>query len=272
MLTPVVTGFPSCFSMFCRDGKIRVFVGGGMSLLKARNLVKEYGNVRVVDDVNVDVDAGEVVGLLGPNGAGKTTTFSMIIGRTAPTDGKVFFDNQEITHLPMFRRSRVGMGYLAQEPSIFDGLSVKDNLLAVLEFYEPSRQRRSERLEELLAKLNLTEHADKISSKLSGGLRRRLEITRALVTTPRLIMLDEPFAGVDPLVVEDIQDIIALLKQEGLGLLITDHNVSATLKITDRAYIIQNGNILVAGTAQEIASSEIARQKYLGKSLILEKS
>lgn len=233
-------------------------------LLTATQLVKVFGRKRVVNGVSLEVGPGEVVGLLGPNGAGKSTSFHMIIGRQHPTEGKIFFEDKEITGLPMFRRCRLGMGYLAQEPSIFDGLSVKENLLAVLEFHEKSGKRRKERLEELLGKLGLSEHADKLASRLSGGLRRRLEITRALITNPRLLMLDEPFAGVDPLVVEDIQKIVILLRKEGLGLLITDHNVPATLKITDRAYIIQSGTILVSGTAQEIARSELARREYLG--------
>ncbi|MBF0244971.1 MAG: LPS export ABC transporter ATP-binding protein [Planctomycetes bacterium] len=235
-----------------------------MALLEARNLVKIYGQKCVVDDVTIQVDSREVVGLLGPNGAGKTTTFSMIIGRIPPSQGGVFFDGHDISGEPMYRRARLGMAYLAQEPSIFDGLTVEENLLAILEFHEPSRKRRMERLEELLGKLDLTEHRKLRSSRLSGGLRRRLEITRALITNPKLIMLDEPFAGVDPLVVEDIQNIIRKLRDEGLGLLITDHNVPATLRITDRAYIVQQGTTLVAGTAREIADSELAREKYLG--------
>lgn len=236
-----------------------------MPLLEAKHLVKDYGPRRVVEDVSIYVEAGEVVGLLGPNGAGKTTTFSMIIGRVLPEAGEVMFADQDITRLAMYRRARLGMSYLAQEPSVFEGLTVKQNLQAILEFHEPNRKKRAQRLEELLARLGLTEHADKLSTKLSGGLRRRLEITRALITEPKLIMLDEPFAGVDPLVVEDIQGIIAVLKKEGLGILITDHNVPATLRITDRAYIIQEGTILVSGTAEEIASSELARRKYLGQ-------
>lgn len=236
-----------------------------MSLLKAENLAKQYGSKKVVDSVSVEVDAGEVVGLLGPNGAGKTTSFKMIIGRVQPSSGSVYFDGKDVTKMPMYQRSRLGMGYLAQEPSIFDGLSVEDNLLAILEFYESAKAKRKERLEQLLEKLDLKEHRKKLSSNLSGGLRRRLEITRALITNPKLILLDEPFAGVDPLVVEDIQQIVALLKKDGLGLLITDHNVAATLHITDKAYIIQNGCILVSGTADEIAGSEIARREYLGK-------
>jgi lipopolysaccharide export system ATP-binding protein len=238
-------------------------ISKSLSLLEARGLAKQYGAKRVVSDVSVSVDPGEVVGLLGPNGAGKSTSFKMIVGRVPPTAGKVYFAGQEVTELPMYQRSRLGMSYLAQEPSIFEGLNVKDNLLAILEFYEPNKVKRKERLEQLLEKLGLTEHIKTESSRLSGGLRRRLEIN------PSLILLDEPFAGVDPLVVEDIQNIVALLKADGLGILITDHNVPATLHITDRAYIIQSGTILVSGTAQEIASSEVARREYLGQNFKL---
>jgi lipopolysaccharide export system ATP-binding protein len=240
-----------------------------MALLEALGLAKQYGNKRVVNDVSVSVEPGQVVGLLGPNGAGKSTSFKMIVGRVAPSAGQVFFSGQEVTNMPMYQRSRLGMSYLAQEPSIFEGLNVRDNLLAILEFYEPNRSKRKARLEQLLEKLGLTEHIYTESSRLSGGLRRRLEITRALITNPSLILLDEPFAGVDPLVVEDIQNIVALLKGDGLGILITDHNVPATLHITDRAYIIQNGTILVSGTAQEIADSDIARREYLGQNFQL---
>ena len=240
-----------------------------MALLEAQGLVKQYGNKLVVSDVSVTVEPGEVVGLLGPNGAGKSTSFKMIVGRIAPSAGQVFFAGQEVTHLPMYKRSRLGMSYLAQEPSIFEGLNVRDNLLAILEFYEPHKAKRYERLSQLLDKLGLTQHVNTESSRLSGGLRRRLEITRALITNPTLVLLDEPFAGVDPLVVEDIQNIVALLKKDGLGILITDHNVPATLHITDRAYIIQNGRILVSGSAREIASSEVARREYLGQNFKL---
>jgi lipopolysaccharide export system ATP-binding protein len=240
-----------------------------MALLEARGLAKQYGQKFVVSDVNVTVEPGQVVGLLGPNGAGKSTSFKMIVGRIPPTAGQVFFEGQEVTSMPMYQRSRLGMSYLAQEPSIFEGLNVKDNLLAILEFHEPNRAKRMARLEQLLEKLGLTQHIKTESSRLSGGLRRRLEITRALITNPSLILLDEPFAGVDPLVVEDIQNIVALLKKDGLGILITDHNVPATLHITDRAYIIQNGTILVSGSAQEIATSEVAKREYLGQNFQL---
>jgi lipopolysaccharide export system ATP-binding protein len=242
-----------------------------MPLLETEGLVKKYGSKQVVSGVSVKVEPGEVVGLLGPNGAGKSTSFKMIVGRVPPTEGKVHFSGEEVTDMPMYKRSRLGMSYLAQEPSIFDGLNVRDNLLAVLEFHESNKSKRMERLEELLDKLDLREHALTKSSSLSGGLRRRLEITRALITRPSLILLDEPFAGVDPLVVEDIQNIVLLLKEDGLGILITDHNVGPTLHITDHAYIIQNGTILISGTAEEIASSEVARREYLGQNFILHK-
>lgn len=241
-----------------------------MPLLEASNLKKSYGAKQVVNGVSIAVEPGTIVGLLGPNGAGKTTTFKMIVGRVPPSEGHVYFDETEVTDFAMYKRSRLGMSYLAQEPSIFDGLSVEDNLLSILEFYESNKKVRYQKLEKLLAKLDLTDHAKKNSAKLSGGLRRRLEITRALITEPKLILLDEPFAGVDPLVVEDIQNIVKLLKNEGLGILITDHNVPATLHITDHAYIIQNGNILISGTAKEIAESELARREYLGLNFSLQ--
>lgn len=240
-----------------------------MALLEAHSLAKAYGSKRVVDDVSISVDPGEVVGLLGPNGAGKSTSFKMIVGRVEPTEGEVTFDGKDVTAMPMYLRSRLGMSYLAQEPSIFEGLNVRENLLAILEFVEPSKATRVDRLAVLLDKLGLKDHSEKNSARLSGGLRRRLEITRALITEPSLLLLDEPFAGVDPLVVEDIQGIVAMLKDEGLGILITDHNVPATLHITDRAYIIQNGNILISGTAEEIATSEVARREYLGQNFQL---
>jgi lipopolysaccharide export system ATP-binding protein len=241
-----------------------------MNLLRASNLSKSYGGKEVVNDVSIEVEPGSIVGLLGPNGAGKTTTFKMIIGRIEPNGGSVNFADHDVTKLPMYKRARLGMSYLAQEPSIFDGLSVEDNLLAILEFYEPNKKIRFQKLEKLLKKLDLTEHAKKQSSKLSGGLRRRLEITRALITEPKLILLDEPFAGVDPLVVEDIQDIVRILKNDGLGILITDHNVPATLGITDHTYIIQNGSVLISGSPNEIANSEIAKKEYLGNNFILQ--
>lgn len=240
-----------------------------MSLLKAEHLVKDYGSKRVVEDVSIEVNSGEVVGLLGPNGAGKSTSFKMMVGRIKPTEGRVFLQDKEVTGLPMYQRSNQGMSYLAQEPSIFDGLNVRDNLLAILEFHEPNKKKRMERLEVLMDKLGLTEHAEKGSTKLSGGLRRRLEITRALISNPKIILLDEPFAGVDPIVVEDIQGIVELLRKEGLGILITDHNVAATLRITNRAYIIQHGRILISGTAEDIANSDVARSEYLGQNFNL---
>ena len=240
-----------------------------MSLLQAKHLVKDYGSKRVVEDISIEVGTGEVVGLLGPNGAGKSTTFKMMVGRIKPTEGRVLFKNRDITTLPMYERAKLGIAYLAQEPSIFDGLNVRDNLLAILEFHEPNKIKRMERLEVLMNKLALTEHAEIGATMLSGGLRRRLEITRALICEPQIILLDEPFAGVDPIVVEDIQAIVELLRKDGLGVLITDHNVGATLRITSRAYIIQNGSILISGTAAEIAKSEIARREYLGKNFNL---
>jgi lipopolysaccharide export system ATP-binding protein len=240
-----------------------------MSLLKASHLRKSYGGKEVVSNVSIEVKPGSIVGLLGPNGAGKTTTFKMIVGRVEPNGGEVNFNNTDVTKQPMYKRAQLGMSYLAQEPSIFDGLSVEDNILSILEFYESNRQVRAEKLEKLLAKLELTRHAKTKSSALSGGERRRLEITRALITEPKLILLDEPFAGVDPIVVEEIQRIVHILKKDGLGILITDHNVPATLGITDHTYIIQNGSVLISGSPREIANSEVAKKEYLGNNFIL---
>jgi lipopolysaccharide export system ATP-binding protein len=240
-----------------------------MSLLEACNLRKSYSGKEVVSDVSIIVEPGTIVGLLGPNGAGKTTTFKMVVGRIEPNGGSVTLNGHNVTKLPMYKRARLGMSYLAQEPSIFDGLSVEDNLLSILEFHEPNRKTRYQKLEVLLAKLGLTRLAKSKSSSLSGGERRRLEITRALITDPKLILLDEPFAGVDPKQVEEIQNIVKILKNDGLGILITDHNVPATLGITDCTYIIQNGSVLISGSPAEIANSEVAKREYLGNNFIL---
>ena len=233
--------------------------------LAADGLVRYYGKWRVVSDVNIQVGRGEVVGLLGPNGAGKTTSFYMIVGLLRPTMGRIFLDGQDITHEPMFRRARRGLGYLAQEPSIFRRLTVRENILAVLETLHLNRAERAERLARLLEELNLTHLADRQAHKLSGGERRRVEITRALVRQPSFMLLDEPFVGIDPIAVAEIQDIVARLRERGLGVLITDHNVRETLRITDRAYIMYEGRILLQGSAEELASDPRARQIYLGE-------
>ena len=231
--------------------------------ITAQNLVRYYGRWRVVNDVSIHVRRGEVVGLLGPNGAGKTTTFYMITGLLLPNGGRVLLDDREITQEPMYRRARRGLGYLAQEPSIFRRLTVRENVLAVLETMKMTREQREARLTTLLEDLNLSHLADRQASKLSGGERRRVEITRALARDPSFMLLDEPFVGIDPIAVAEIQDIVARLRQRGLGVLITDHNVRETLRITDRAYIMYEGRILLQGTAEELANDPEARKIYL---------
>ena len=237
--------------------------------LSAKGLFKRYGDKEVVRDVTLEVDGAEVVGLLGPNGAGKTTTFNMIAGSVRPTQGEVFLGDRAITELPMYRRARLGITYLPQEASIFRRLSVADNVNAILETVEPDRARRRERLAALLAELGLSEKANRRGDALSGGERRRVEITRALVLDPQYLMLDEPFAGVDPIAVIDIQKIIEQLKGRGIGVVITDHNVRETLSICDRAYIIKDGEILRLGTPAEIAEDPHVREVYLGENFRL---
>lgn len=232
--------------------------------ISARNLVKIYGKRTVVNDLSLEISQGEVVGILGPNGAGKTTTFYMIIGLAKPNRGKVLLNDKNITRLPMYRRARMGLGYLAQAPSIFAKLSVQDNILAILQTLRLPRKEQKSRLEEALNELNLTHLAKQKAYTLSGGERRKLEITRALVTKPAFIFMDEPFAGVDPIAVADIQDIIAKLRDKDIGLMITDHNVIETLKIVNRAYIIFEGKIIVSGSSLELINDEKAKQVYLG--------
>lgn len=233
-------------------------------LLRTQDLVKIYGGRRVVNGVNLNVAEGEVVGLLGPNGAGKTTSFYMTVGLIPPSDGEVFFQDNRVTSMPMYRRARLGMGYLSQEPSIFRSLTVEQNVLAILETLPLSRRERRERLESLLAELNISSLAKQRAYTLSGGERRRLEITRALVTSPSLILLDEPFSGVDPLAVHDVQEIILELKNRGLGILITDHNVRETLEVVDRAYLICEGRVLREGTSDFLVNDSMSRELYLG--------
>ena len=240
-----------------------------MEGLVAQGLIKRFRNRVVVDGVNVDIQRGEVVGLLGPNGAGKTTSFYMMVGLLRPEGGRIFLEGEEITDLPMYLRCRRGMGYLPQESSVFRKLTVEENLLAILEQLDLSEQERQARLRVLLAELDLTRLAHHRAYTLSGGERRRLEITRALVTSPRYLLLDEPFTGIDPIAIGDIQEIIARLKDRGIGVLITDHNVRETLAITDRAYILYQGRILAAGTAAELASNTVAREIYLGEKFSL---
>jgi lipopolysaccharide export system ATP-binding protein len=237
--------------------------------LVAEGLVRYYGKWRVVQGVSLSVRRGEVVGLLGPNGAGKSTTFHMIVGLLRPNDGVIRLDGRDITAEPVYRRARLGLGYLAQEPSIFRRLTVRENVMSVLETMSLTRAQRLARLDELLADLNLTHLADRHAHKLSGGERRRVEITRALSRQPSFLLLDEPFVGIDPIAVEEIQEIIGRLRQRGLGLLITDHNVRVTLNTTDRSYIMFDGRIQLSGSPRELADNPLARQYYLGEGFTL---
>jgi lipopolysaccharide export system ATP-binding protein len=241
-----------------------------MATLRTDALTKSYGGRTVVRGVSVEVHSGEVVGLLGPNGAGKTTTFYMTVGLTAPDSGRVLLDGADVTHDPMYIRARKGIGYLPQEPSVFRGLTVRQNILAILETLSLSAAERRTRLAILLAELNLTPLADSPAYTLSGGERRRVEITRALVISPRFILLDEPFAGIDPIAVADIQDIVSHLSERGIGVLITDHNVRETLRITDRAYIVNEGAIFRSGTPESLAEDEEVRRVYLGSDFRLD--
>jgi lipopolysaccharide export system ATP-binding protein len=236
-----------------------------MEGLVAQGLMKWFKHRKVVDDVSLDIQRGEVVGLLGPNGAGKTTSFHMMVGLLAADGGRIFLEGREITSLPMYQRCRLGVGYLPQESSVFRKLTVEQNLLAILETLDLSRAERKARARELLAELDLTALAPYPAYTLSGGERRRLEITRALVTSPQYLMLDEPFTGIDPIAIGDIQQIVGRLRERGMGILVTDHNVRETLAITDRAYILHDGKVLVAGTANEIAADPKAREIYLGE-------
>ncbi len=235
-----------------------------MATLRATGLTKAFSGRTVVKDVHIDVTSGEVVGLLGPNGAGKTTTFGMVVGLVAPDAGQVLLDEQDVTRDAMYTRSRKGIGYLPQEPSIFRGLTVEQNILAILETLPISADERRTRLRGLLAELGLTSLAKSKAYTLSGGERRRAEITRALVNSPKFILLDEPFAGIDPIAVSDIQNIVVHLKSRGIGVLVTDHNVRETLKITDRAYIVHDGAIFRSGTPEALAADEDVKRIYLG--------
>jgi lipopolysaccharide export system ATP-binding protein len=237
--------------------------------LVAQGLVKWFKHRKVVDDVSLDIQRAEVVGLLGPNGAGKTTSFYMMVGLLPTDGGRIFLEGQEISSLPMYQRCRLGIGYLPQESSVFRKLTVEENLLAILETRDLTASERRQRARELLAELDLTPLAPYPAYTLSGGERRRLEITRALVTSPQYLLLDEPFTGIDPIAIGDIQEIVARLKDRGIGILITDHNVRETLAITDRAYILYDGKILVSGTAMEIANNPVAREIYLGEKFSL---
>jgi lipopolysaccharide export system ATP-binding protein len=238
-------------------------------ILRAEHLIKKYKQRTVVNDVSFHVEQGEIVGLLGPNGAGKTTSFYMIVGLIKPNEGHVFLNDEEITKDAMYQRAQKGIGYFAQEASVFRKLSVENNILAVLEIHYPNKQERLEKLEELLSEFSLHRVRKNRGDLLSGGERRRTEIARALAANPNFILLDEPFAGVDPIAVEEIQSIVSKLKAKNIGVLITDHNVQETLSITDRAYLLTEGKIMLTGTPEEIADSEMARKFYLGKNFEL---
>jgi lipopolysaccharide export system ATP-binding protein len=239
--------------------------------LHTEHIKKAYKGREVVKGVTIEVNQGEIVGLLGPNGAGKTTSFYMIVGLVKPDDGNVFLDDIDITHYPMYKRSQLGIGYLPQEVSVFRKLSVEDNIMAILEMTKMSKPDREAKLEQLLAEFSLTHVRKNLGNRLSGGEKRRTEIARALATNPKFVLLDEPFAGVDPIAVEDIQSIVAELRKRNIGILITDHNVQETLSITDRAYLLFEGSILKSGTAEELAADEQVRRVYLGQNFVLRK-
>ena len=240
--------------------------------LRCENLVKKYGVRTVVKGVSMEVNQGEIVGFLGPNGAGKTTSFYMITGLIVPNSGRTYLDDEDITDLPMYKRAQKGIGYLAQEASVFRKLSVEDNIMSVMEMSHYTKAERKERLESLIDEFNLHKVRKSLGIQLSGGERRRCEIARALAIDPKFILLDEPFAGVDPIAVEDIQHIIARLKYKNIGVIITDHNVGETLAIIDRAYLLYEGNILQSGTPEELAADEEVRTKYLGSNFVLKRS
>ena len=240
--------------------------------LRCENLVKKYGPRTVVKGVSMEVEQGEIVGFLGPNGAGKTTSFYMITGLIVPNAGKIFLDDEDITSLPMYKRAQKGVGYLAQEASVFRKMSVEDNIMSVMEMSDYTKAERKERLESLISEFNLHKVRKSLGIQLSGGERRRCEIARALAIDPKFILLDEPFAGVDPIAVEDIQHIIAKLKYKNIGVIITDHNVGETLAIIDRAYLLYEGNILQRGTPEALAADDEDRTKYLGSNFVLKRS
>lgn len=240
-------------------------------VLRTENLVKKYKSRTVVNHVSIEVKQGEIVGLLGPNGAGKTTTFYMTVGLVMPNEGRIFLDNKEITNFPVYKRAQNGIGYLAQEASIFRKMTVEDNIRSVLEMTKTSKAYQKEKLESLIDEFGLHKVRKNLGDRLSGGERRRAEIARCLAIDPKFIMLDEPFAGVDPIAVQDIQEVVAQLKHKNIGILITDHNVNETLSITDRAYLLFEGKVLFQGTAEELAQNEIVREKYLGRDFELKR-
>jgi len=242
-----------------------------MDKLRTEHLIKRYGKRTVVDDVSIELEQGEIVGLLGPNGAGKTTTFYMTTGLVAANNGKIFLNDKEITNFPMYQRAKLGIGYLPQEASVFRKLTVEDNLRAVLELTDFPKEYQEEKLEQLIKEFNLAHVRNNLGDRLSGGERRRTEIARCLAIEPKFVMLDEPFAGVDPIAVQEIQDVVWRLKDKNIGILITDHNVDETLMITDRAYLLFEGKILFHGTPEELAANSIVRKNYLGRDFELKK-
>ncbi len=242
-----------------------------ISKIRTEGLVKQYKHRRVVNNVSIEVNQGEIVGLLGPNGAGKTTSFYMIVGLIQPLEGKIFLNDEDITGMAMYKRAQMGIAYLPQEASVFRNLSVEDNIMAILQFTDLTKDQQKERLEELISEFNIQKVRKNKGSNLSGGERRRCEIARCLASNPKFILLDEPFAGVDPIAVEDIQNIVAKLKDKNIGILITDHNVHETLSITDRAYLLFEGSVLKSGTAEELAADPQVRKVYLGSNFELRK-
>lgn len=264
--------FCSISSIYQSDGVILQFYIRFITMkLRGENLVKIYGNRKVVQSVSIEVNQGEIVGLLGPNGAGKTTTFYMMVGFVKPNGGKVFLENEDITNLAMYKRAQKGVGYLPQEPSVFRKLTVEDNISAILEMTKMSKSEQKDKLESLIDEFGLHKVRKNLGDSLSGGERRRTEIARSLASSPKFILLDEPFAGIDPIAVEDIQSIVEKLKDKNIGILITDHNVQETLSITERAYLMFEGNILKTGTAEELAADEMVRKVYLGQNFELRK-
>lgn len=250
------------------DLEVSVTATPEKGILRTENLVKRYGKRTVANHVSIDVTQGEIVGLLGPNGAGKTTTFYMTTGLITPNEGKIYLDDKDITSFPVYKRAKMGIGYLAQEASVFRKLSVENNIRAVLEMTDTSKEYQKEKLESLIAEFRLEKVRKNLGDQLSGGERRRTEIARCLAINPKFIMLDEPFAGVDPIAVADIQEVVYKLKEKNIGILITDHNANETLRITDRAYLLFEGKILFQGTSEQLASNPIVREKYLGKDFV----
>lgn len=263
-IEPVKTDLPECVEPELHEAEST----DSKLVLRTDNLVKKYGKRTVVNHVSIDVTQGEIVGLLGPNGAGKTTTFYMTVGLIQPNEGRIFLDGLDITGYPVYKRAQCGIGYLAQEPSVFRKLSVEDNIRAVLEMTGKSKEYQKEKLESLISEFNLQKVRKNLGDRLSGGERRRTEIARCLAIDPKFIMLDEPFAGVDPIAVEDIQSVVYKLKEKNIGILITDHNAPETLSITDRAYLLFEGRILFQGSSEELAENPIVREKYLGRNFL----